>query len=207
MRFCEYAHTCEPLDNWGWVGSKVCTKDAHWLWIIAAEPDLLPLSKVPRGGPDILGAGDIQKSGKIVLCISRYLLCEFICGLSGVHSGCSNVFPFIQNTQGRVRHLKDGFKCVLKQSSSRISRESTWFLPHSLSVQQKSDLCTAVVAFAPFDAGLAAEELQGLVSGDHQSLCLAVLTISYLGCALKAHPGISRSRPGSWRHENPTPQL
>lgn len=29
--------------NREWVGSKVGTKDAHWLWIIAAEPDLLPL--------------------------------------------------------------------------------------------------------------------------------------------------------------------
>lgn len=28
-----------PWINRGWVGSKVCTKDAHWLWIIAAEPD------------------------------------------------------------------------------------------------------------------------------------------------------------------------
>ena len=78
--------------NGGSVGSKVHTKDAHWLWIEAAEPNILSLSRVPRGDSDILGAGDIQKSEEIVLRISRYAVCECICGLSDEHSGCSNVF-------------------------------------------------------------------------------------------------------------------
>lgn len=91
-------HTHTHLNPWinrGWVGSKVGTKDAHQLWITAAEPDLLSLSRVPRGDSGILGVGDIQKSSEIVLCISRYVVCECICGLSGVHPGCSNVFLLI----------------------------------------------------------------------------------------------------------------
>lgn len=71
------------------------TKDARWLWLIVAEPDLLSLRRVPGDGCNVPGAGDMQKSAIIVLCISRCVVCESICELCGVHSGFNSVFPLI----------------------------------------------------------------------------------------------------------------
>ena len=76
-----------PWINRGCVGSKVYTKDARWLWIIAAEPDLLSLSRVPSGDSDILGARDIQKSEEIasqdMLCVNVFVGC-LVCILVAV---------------------------------------------------------------------------------------------------------------------------